>query len=384
MTRPWPLLYAALLFGFIGWLNFITGPDGHYSGLAESFLAGKLHLLSQPPTGWGDTAPFAGYRYWPGGPLPAVLSMPLVWSGIYHQGVLAFFVSLLVFYLCYQLARKCDYRCDEACWFALAFCFATSYIGVAALAGSSSFAHLVAVAMLFLALNEYQGGTRLWLTGGLIGLAMASRAPAGINILFFVLAILLGAGGMRQRLTGLFQLLLPFAGVVALLAIYNLARFGNPLESGYSYQVNGFDQPYATWNLPGNHAGPAFSLAYIPEHLRIFLVGLPTVNAIGTSVLLVSPYLFYVMSVPKWDLTNRLIGLNVGAVLMAVLAFRSSGFEQMGYRFSLDFLPLVFWLLMRSRVAMSGNFKGLIVISTIIDLCLAVFFLASGVARRNG
>ena len=35
--------------------------------------------------------------------------MPLVWSGYYHQGVVAFFVSLLVFYLCYQLARKCDY-----------------------------------------------------------------------------------------------------------------------------------------------------------------------------------------------------------------------------------------------------------------------------------
>jgi 4-amino-4-deoxy-L-arabinose transferase-like glycosyltransferase len=238
--------------------------------------------------------------------------------------------------------------------------------------------------MLFLALNEYQGRSRLWLTGGLIGLAMASRAPAGINILFFVLAILLGAGAARQRIVGLFQLLLPFAGVVALLAIYNWARFGDPLESGYTYQVNGFDQPYAAWNLPGNHAGPAFSLSYIPEHLRLFLVGLPTVNAVGTSVLLVSPYLLYVMSVPKWDLTNRLIGLNVGAVLMAVLAFRSSGFEQMGYRFSLDFLPLVFWLLMRSRVPMSGNFKGLILISTMIDLCLAVFFLATGVDRRHG
>ena len=55
----------------------------------------------------------------------------------------------------------------------------------------------------------------------------------------------------------------------------------------------------------------------------------------------------------------------------------------MGYRFSLDFLPLVFWLLMRSRVPMSGNFKGLILISTIIDLCLAVFFLATGVDRRQ-
>lgn len=161
MTRRWLLVYAAMLFGVIGWLNFIAGPDGHNSGLAESFLAGKLYLLSQPPTGWGDTAPFAGYRYWPGGPLPAVLSMPLVWSGYYHQGVFSFLISLFVFFLCYRLATKCDHTTNEACWLALAFCFATSFIGVAALAVSSSFAHVVAVAMLFLAINEYQGMSRL-------------------------------------------------------------------------------------------------------------------------------------------------------------------------------------------------------------------------------
>jgi hypothetical protein len=384
MTRPWPLVYAAMLFGIIGLLNFIAGPDAHNSGLAESFLAGKLHFLSQLPNGWGDTAPFAGYHYWPGGPLPAVLSMPLVWSGYYHLGVFSFVVSLLVFFLCYRLARKCDYRSDEGCWFALAFCFASSYIGVSALAVSSSFAHLVAGTMLFLAINEYQGRSRLWLTGGLIGLAMASRPPAGINILFFVLAIVLGAGTFRERSRGLIKLLLPFAAVVALLAVYNFARFGNPFETGYSFQLNGFGKPYAGWNVPGNNAGPALSLSYIPEHFWIFFFGLPSVSAIGTSVLLLSPYLFYLMSVPRWDLTNRLIGLNVAAVLMAVLAFRSTGFEQMGYRFSLDFLPFVFWLLMRSHIPMSGRLKGLILISTILDICLTAFFLATGVDRRQG
>ncbi|MGZ8435975.1 MAG: hypothetical protein ACXW6T_16995, partial [Candidatus Binatia bacterium] len=86
----------------------------------------------------------------------------------------------------------------------------------------------------------------------------------------------------------------------------------------------------------------------------------------------------------QWDLTNKLIVLNVCTVLLVVLAFRSTGFEQVGYRFSLDFLPFVFWLLMRSRIVMSGRFKGLILASTIIDLCLTAFFLATGVDRRQG
>lgn len=384
MTPRLPFVCGAMLFGIIGRLNLLAGPDGHHSGLAEAFLAGKLHFLARPPGGWGDTAPFAGYHYWPGGPLPAVLSMPLVWGGFYHQGVLSFFISLLIFYLCYRLARKCDYGSAEACWFALAFCFATSYIGVAAVAVSSSFAHLVAVALLFLAILEYQDRRRLWLIGGLIGLAMMSRAPAGINVLLFSLVTALGVGTITERCGALLKLLTPFAAAVGLLAIYNFARFGSPLESGYSYQVNGFDQPYSQWHVPGNNAGPAFSLSYIPDHLRVFFFGLPSVNAVGSSVLLLSPYLFHLLSVRRWDQTNRLIGLNVVVVLLAVLAFRSTGFEQVGYRFSLDFLPFVFWLLMRSWVEMTRRLKALILTSIIIDLCLTLFFLATGVERRLG
>jgi hypothetical protein len=70
-------------------------------------------------------------------------------------------------------------------------------------------------------------------------------------------------------------------------------------------------------------------------------------------------------------------------VLLAVLAFRSTGFEQVGYRFSPDFLPFVFWLLMRSRVQMNNRFKALIVLALVVDVCLTAFFLSSGVARRQ-
>jgi hypothetical protein len=76
-----------------------------------------------------------------------------------------------------------------------------------------------------------------------------------------------------------------------------------------------------------------------------FSVGPPSISAVGTSALLVSPFLFYLISV-RWDLINKLNALNSALVLLTVLAFRSTGFEQVGYRLSLDFLPFVFWLLM--------------------------------------
>ena len=367
----------------IGWLNVITADDHQYSRLAESFLDGKLFLLPRPLNSWADTAPFEGYHYSVLSPLPAVLILPLVWTGYFHQGLLSFVASFAVFYLCFRLAGRLNYSCNEACWFALAFCFATSFVGVAALASSNFLAHVLAVMFLFLAINEYEGKYRPWLIGGLIGLAMASRAPAGLNILFFILAIFLSVGTIRMRVTGLMKLLLPFAAVAGLLALYNFTRFGNPLESGYSYQLNGFGMPYAVWNVPGNTAGPLLSLANVPKHLWIFLFGLPSSNAVGTSVLLMSPFLISLLSVRRWDLTNKLIALNVAPVLLIVLAFRSTGFEQVGYRFSLDFLPFIFWLLMRSQIQLTNGLKGLIFTATGIDLCLTLFYLASGVDRRQ-
>jgi hypothetical protein len=380
--RVLPFMYAAHLFAMLAWLNFNTSNDRHFSWLAESFLQGKLVLLPRSPVSWADTALFDGHHYSPFGPFPAILSMPLIWAGYFHQGTLSFVASLTVFYLCFRLASNFNYSRNQAAWFALAFCFATSFIGVAALAGSAFLAHVIAVMLLFLAINEYEGRRRLWLIGGFIGLAMATRIPSGLNILFFASAISVGAGTFQQRAAGLAKLLLPFAVLVGLLALYNFARFGTPLESGYTYQLNGFGMPYASWNVPGNTAGPALSFSYIPEHLWIFLFGLPSTNGVGTSVLLISPFLVYLFSV-RWDLINKLIAWDIGLVLLAVLAFRSTGFEQVGYRFSLDFFPFVFWLLMRSRLQMDNRFKGLIFLALVIDVILTAFFLSNGVARRQ-
>jgi hypothetical protein len=84
------------------------------------------------------------------------------------------------------------------------------------------------------------------------------------------------------------------------------------------------------------------------------------------------------------DLINKLIVLDVTVMLLTVPAFRPTGFEQMGYRFSLDFLPFLFWLLMRAEVRLPHGFKGLILGVTVKDLCLTEFCLATGLDHRQG
>ena len=280
-----------------------------------------------------------------------------------------------MFYRCFLRPRALDYSLVDACWLTLAFCFGTSFIGVIYL--SWSFSHGLTVLCLFLAIAEYENKRRLLLIGLLIGLAMTSHAPAGLNIIFFVLVALLGAGRITDKSTDLAKLLLPFIFIVGSLAFYNFARFGSPLESGYSYQINRFGLPYAGWNVPGNIAGPAVSLANLPTNLWTFLFGLPEAAAIGSSVFLLSPFAVYLATLRRSDITNTLIVVNVVLVLAAVLAFRSTGFEQVGYRFSLDFLPFIFWLAVRSRLRVTPELRALIFFATLIDLGLVCYFHAT-------
>jgi len=378
----WPFVYAAVLFALIGWLNLLTADDKQYSGLAEAFLSGKLELISPPRDNWADTAPFDGHHYSALGPFPALMLIPLIWTGLFHQGVISFLGTLIVFWQCLRLTRKFGYTHHESCWFALAFCFGTSFVGVAAIATSNHLTHIVSVILLFFAILEYDGKCRLPLIGGLIGLATATRVPAGLNIIFFVLAICSAAGNLRRKGLKLASLLLPFCTLVGILAVYNFARFQNPFESGYGLQVNGFGLAYSLWDVPGNTAGPALSLSNIPKHLWIFLAGLPSYRGIGTSVLLVSPFLAYLIPMATWDFVNKLIVINCLVVLLVDMAFRSTGFEQMGYRFSLDFFPFVFWLMVRSKLRLTTSFKTLILLATVVDIVLTLYHMGTVPLRR--
>ena len=319
--------------------------DQQYVFLAESFLRGKLYFTAMPER-WHDTAPFAGRYYWPLGPLPAVLLTPLVWLGQLagtkvFQGYVSLPVTFLTGYLCYRMARKCGRSPEDSIWLTLAFCGASSYVGVAVIPMSWFFAQVIAVCLLFLVISEWLGRRRWWLIGLMLALTASARLTAGLNIALFIGDALLCE--KRQRVKTVASLSVGFLLPMCLLAVYNFARFGSVSESGYSYQ------PLAPGDFPG------VSLANVVPHLSIFLFGSPIVSGrwpfisadpVGMSVLLLSPWLLYLGSL-EMNRFNYLALFNCALVLVAVLAWRSTGQLQLGYRFSLDFLPIVMLLLAR-------------------------------------
>ena len=335
--------------------------EQQYVRLAEAFLSGKLDLLIELPAHVHDTAFYGGRYYWPLGPFPALVLTPFVvicrWIGVeFYQAYASVPLSLWTSWLIFRIALKCGRSKVESAWLVLAFCGASSYPSVAAISMSWPFAQVVAIHLLFLALHEWLGRRRWLFIGFLVGLTSATRLSAGLNITLFAAAALITEPQLRKRAS--VALMMGFALPMALLALYNFARFDSFVETGYGFQ------------LPGPGDFPSTSLANVLPHLRLFLFGAPVLSdkfpffitqLVGMSVFLLSPWLLYIASL-KFERFTFLALLNCLIVLVAVLAWRSTGQYQLGYRFSLDFLPIVAFLIARDgfgRAPMPLGFKSL-------------------------
>lgn len=365
------LLSLVVIFGSLS----LVRHEQQYVRLAESFLSGKLHLLVELPEHLHDTALYAERYYWPLGPLPAALLMPAVLVcrslGVeFYQAYASLPISLWTGWLCFRMAMRCGRSETESVWLAVGFCGASSYPSVAAITMSWPFAQVVAIHLIFLALHEWLGQRRWLVIGVWLGLTSATRISAGLNIGLFAVAALMVPPPLRKKAVVL--LVTGFAIPILLLGVYNYARFDSIFETGYSFQPSG----------PGDF--PSTSLANVIPHLSIFLFGLPALSerfpflvtqTSGMSVFLLSPWLFYLGSL-KLDRFSFVALLNCLVVLVVVLAWRSNGQFQLGYRFSLDFLPVVIFLIARNGFhggPVPAGFKLL----TVFGFVFTLYFLWS-------
>ena len=217
-------------------------------------------------------------------------------------------------------------------------------------------------------------GKRRWLfIGFLLGLTSATRLSAGLNIILFAAAALMTESPLRKKAS--VALAMGFALPMTLLALYNFARFDSFVETGYGFQ------------LPGPGDFPSTSVVNVLPHLRLFLFGAPVLSdqfpffitqLVGMSVFLLSPWLCYLGSL-KLDRVYFAALVNCLVVLVAVLAWRSTGQFQLGYRFSLDLLPVVIFLIARNGFhggPLPARFKLLTVLGFVFTLYFFWSFIA--------
>jgi hypothetical protein len=385
------LLFANLAIALCANITKIS--EQQFAFLADSFLHGKLYFLNQLPF-YGDTVLYSGRYFWPLGPFPAVLLMPgqfifKIFGHFFYQGYLNIFLGILIFIIIFKISRKLCYSDIDSLYLGYGFCLSSALLGTLFLPSSYHFAQTVTVFLLALAIYEFLNKERYWLMGLIMGLIFMTRATAGLGIILFLLDIFFSKYDLRSKIKKLFLLMSPFMAMLILLCIYNYFRFGGFLEQGYNLQIVK-DAALANRNYG------LFNIIHIPGNLFYSLINLPSpvfkeaaakvlafpylkADPWGMSIFLTSPYLIYLFFLKYKDKFSKYLWITIICVALPIYLYYGIGYRQFGYRYSLDFMPWLFLLLIKNYKEQIGSlsnfYKSLIIISSIFNLFLFITYL---------
>jgi hypothetical protein len=328
-------------------------------------------------------------------PLPALLMLPLVaiWklnvNDVLFTALWAAANPVLLFLLLRFLSRRGwsrRSRVDDL-WLTLMFGVGSVYYYCSVVGEVWFTAHVVAVTtaigFAWAALDAERPG----LAGLFVGLGLATRPELGfMSVLLLweaarvtnVLSVRDGKRTFRPNLAFVGKLLrfgAPLCAVLVALVVHNWARFGQPFEFGHRYLNVQWQERISRFGL--------FNYHFLSRNLAAALILLPRVLARwpfvkigqhGMSLLVTSPALTYtVMPAEKSRLTAPL-WLTVVATALPSLLYQNSGYVQVGYRFSLDYMVFLMMILAVGNRPLSRMWKALIVVSIPINLFLAVVF----------
>lgn len=377
-------------------VGLVAEGSQQFTDLANSFLHGHTYFL-HPIGGLGqDPVYYMGKVYWDEGPFPAVILVPFVglfdlFHLTFYQGYIKWLFVLGIAYFIYQLARNLKYSKEDSIMLLLAFTLASVFIGANSVSSGWLFAQIIATFLLLWALFEYYGRKRWWLIGLICGLVLLTRVTAAPIILFFILAIVLGHGEIRQKLINLAKLLILVLVACTLTGLYNVQRFGSPLDNGNKYQLLSPDSSEA-------RSLGLFSIDHIPTNLYTALLRGPSItlrdntswtlrfpyitnNPLGMSVIITSPYLLYLFSTrwSKYPKEAKYLLIAAGVSALLVLTYFGDGADQFGYRYSLDFMPelfLVFMMIYRqNHKVLSTGMKTLIIGSAVFNFYILCTYI---------
>jgi hypothetical protein len=241
---------------------------------------------------------------------------------------------------------------------------------------------------------------RPWLTGLILGCLMATRPPATplVGLVFTVEALRryrrdveLTISSDAHPLVRAFEWLrgahigrvlkehakvaLPALTIVGLLLWFNYARFDDPFTPGHEYLQIRWRQRIDEWGL--------FNLHYFPKNLAVFTASLPwlydhrpyvKVSLHGLALWFTTPVLFWTLWPRSFD--ARTVGLWLAVIPIALidLCYQNSGWIQFGYRFALDYMPLLIVIIALGRRRFGPGFYACLLFAVVVNTFGALTF----------
>jgi len=380
-----PLVALALTIGIIIVFNVSKRLFylNQYSYLADAFLHGRLYF----DRAVFDNAVYNGRHYWPLGVFPTFLLIPLV--AVFGVSAPAWVLQSTLVVLCailmIRIALKEGYSSMDAKYWALALIGGSMFFGQSAFPSSYYFAQIIAVTTLLIAIYESLAKKRWWIIGCCIAVLLMTRPIAAGAFIFFAWY---SQSDANQKFSfqprALTQLLVPISLAVIALLWYNFARFGSAFEQGYNFQtLAGQAKKGASYGL--------FSPVHIPGNLYYMLIAPPAIilrdeiskvlafpyfkyDFTGTGMLITSPWLIYLWFVRYKERFQKVLIGTIFVMVFPIICYYGIGTIQLGYRYALDFFPLIVLLLMRgwkqTETDLSLRFRLLILFSVFINIYL--------------
>jgi hypothetical protein len=342
----------------------------HFVYQADAWLHGRLDV-GDPPN-YNDWVHYGGKWFVSFPPFPAVLMLPFVAiNGLAFNDVFftvciaAINVGLLFGVLrAWRDAEKGDRTNRELALLTIFFAFGTVYF-YSSIRGEVWFtAHVVGVTLTLIYIRASLGTRHPIVAGLALGCAAVTRANLAFAFPFFLIELNAVTGKsevpLQQRLRMALPKLVQFglAGAVVLAAALwmNHARWGSWTEFGhgmlFNNRVNRRIQEYGLFNL--RYLQDNFPAAFLmlpeirtdPLHISYSLHGM--------SMFVTTPLLMLVPFALKR--TRTMLALGTAAFVAAVpgLVYMNDGWQQFGFRFSIDYLPYLFLILALGRAAIQG------------------------------
>jgi hypothetical protein len=347
----------ALLAAAAALLYWWTGPKpvglDAFVPLADALLHGRLHIVEPMP--WIEHVDRAGGGWYvPYPPMPAISVRPfvLVFGPTFDQGYAAAIMGGLCVALLWAILGWLGVAPMPRRSLTAAFAIGSVLWWAAGIGTSWLFAGVNGVFWSLLAL--WLALDRRWpvVAGVCLGFAAASRLPVGLTLPLY-LALYAGLELKprvtipdRRRLWDAGRFLLGLAVPAILVALYNVARFGSPIDFGYEKIPGVLQEP---WYREG-----ILSLSYIPRHLHtIFLRGFDFAdgypwfrpNWTGLALTFTTPIYFWLVQLRRRE-TFVVVGwLAILLALLPIVTHGNVGETQFGYRFSLDVAPIL-WIML--------------------------------------
>ncbi len=328
-------------------------------------------------------------------PFPAVLMLPFVavvhlkFNDVVFTVIWAALNPMLLFLLLRRLAKRGYSKrgVTDDLWLTVMFGVGSVYYFASVIGQVWFTAHVIAVTCVIGYAWASLDAAHPALAGLCVGLGFATRTPLGFMVPFFVFeAVRAGGGWERLRklrkqglppglLSKLLRFALPSGAILAVLLVHNYLRFEQFTEFGHKYLNIGWQDRMQRFGL--------FNYHFLSRNLTCALLLLPRilsqypfvkVSEHGMSMLVTTPTLAYTVAPAEHSPLARGLWLTILATALPSLLYQNSGFQQFGYRFSLDYIVFLVMLLAVGGRKFTWLFKALVIFGVAVNLFGAITF----------